>query len=449
MTARKLEVRLEQFLEPVGYLSSTNEGGTSYSYSEQYLGDPKKVPISIALPLKPEQFDDIETRAFFDNLLPENDQLQQVMEREGLARTDTVGLLSHLGADCPGAISCIPDGEGPVKVPGNIPNDYDLLRDEDIKDIVRRLADREPLPNAMRDPSPLAGVQRKIALAQFQDGRFGVPKSGLRVPTTHILKVPRRTKGREALLETAAALLCRAATLDVVIPTVLNIDGLAAVLVPRFDRQIGSDGTVRRIHQEDFAQALSLPAGLKYERYGKEEGRRFDVRSIVKLLDLTAEPAAAKHDFLVATIFNLVIGNRDNHAKNHALLYDKGPVPRLAPLYDLLPTRLDNTLTEDFSFKIGNAERSNSLTQVDIMSFFSSFGLSKAAAERFISDTIAPLLGQIDKASESLTAQGLKELDDLIGSEAQRLIEVLRLKVSIRDRDYFAHGAAGGWKLGS
>ncbi len=448
MTATRLEVRLEQFIEPVGYLNSTSEGGTSYSYSEQYLGHPNKVPLSIALPLKPEQFDDIETRAFFDNLLPENDQLQQVMEREGLARTDTVGLLSHLGADCPGAISCVPDGEGPVKVPGVIPNDYDILRDEEIKDIVRRLADREPLPNVMRDPSPLAGVQRKIAFTQFQDGRFGVPKLGLRVPTTHILKVPRRTKGREALLETAAAMLCRAAALDVVIPTVLNIDGLAALLVPRFDREIGADGTVRRIHQEDFAQALGLPARLKYERYGRDD-RRFDVSNIVKLLDLTAAPAAAKHDFLVATIFNLVIGNSDNHAKNHALLYDEGSVPRLAPLYDLLPTRLDNTLTEDFSFKIGNAERSNSLTQVDIMSFLSSFGLSKAAAERFISDTIAPLLGQIDMASESLTAQGLKDFDDLIGSEAQRLIEVLRLKVSIRNRDYFTRAKSGGWKLGS
>ena len=447
MTPRTLEVRLERFDEPVGFLSSTSEGGTSYSYTKQYLGRPDKVPVSLALPLKPEQFGDLEARAFFDNLLPENDQLKQIMEREGLARTDVVGLLFHLGADCPGAISCVPSGQPPVKVPGVLATDYDVLQDEDVNDIVRRLADREPLPNEMRDPSPLAGVQRKIALAQFQDGRFGLPKSGLRVPTTHILKVPRRNKGREAQLETAAALLGQAAGLEVVIPTVLNIDGLAALLVPRFDRTVGSDGTVRRIHQEDFAQALGLPAALKYQRYGKE-GRRFDVANIVRLLDLTAEPALSKREFLTATMFNIVVGNNDNHAKNHALLYDKGLAPRLAPLYDILPIRLDNAVTHDFSFKIGDAERFSSLMGSDITSFFANFGLSTAAAARFVSDTIVPMLSQIDHVSKDLSAQGLKDFDDLIGREALGLVELLGVNASIRNRDYYSP-SAGGWRLSS
>jgi len=447
MTARTLAVRLEQFDEPVGLLSSTSEGGTSYSYTEQYLGRPDKVPVSLALPLRPEQFGDPETRAFFDNLLPENDQLKQVMEREGLARTDVVGLLFHLGADCPGAISCVPSGQYPIKIPGVISTDYDLLQDEDVKDIVRRLADQEPLPSEIRDPSPLAGVQRKIALAQLQDGRFGLPKSGLRVPTTHILKVPRRNKGREAQLEAAAALLGQAAALEVAIPTVLDIDGLPALLVPRFDRTVGSDGTVRRIHQEDFAQALGLPAALKYQRYGKE-GRRFDVANIVRLLDLTAEPAVSRREFLTTTFFNIVVGNNDNHAKNHALLYDKGAAPRLAPLYDILPIQLDYAVTQDFSFRIGNAERFSSLTGRDITAFFADFGLSTAAAARFVSDTIVPMLKQIDQVSGDLSAQGLKDFDDLIGREVRKLAELLGVNVSIRNRDYYSP-SAGGWRLSS
>jgi len=90
MTPRTLELRLEQFDEPVGLLRSIDDGGTQFSYTAQYLDRPDKLPVSLALPLRPEQFGDPETRAFFDNLLPENDQLKQVMEREGLEPTALV-----------------------------------------------------------------------------------------------------------------------------------------------------------------------------------------------------------------------------------------------------------------------------------------------------------------------------------------------------------------------
>lgn len=442
MTPRTLEVRLEQFEEPVGLLSSTEMNGLRFSYTEQYLDRSDRVPISLALPMRAEPFGDLETRAFFDNLLQENDQLKQVMEREGLTRTDLVGLLFYLGADCPGAISCAPPGDKPTKVPGDISSDYDLLQDGDLIEIVKRLADREPLPNQMRDPSPLAGVQQKIALTLLHGGRFGFPKSELRVPTTHILKVPRRGKGREAKLEVAAAQLGKAAALEVALPTHVLIGGLDTVLVPRFDRQV-IDATVRRIHQEDFAQALGLPVSLKYERYGKD-GRRFDVQAIARLLDMTATPATSKHEFLAATIFNMAIGNTDNHAKNHALLYDRGPLPRLAPLYDMLPVRLDPDVNHDFSFKVGNAERLEAVTAADIAAFFASFGLSPAAAGRLVSDTVVPMLGRIDRAAASLTALGLKDFDDLIGRETNRLADTLKVNISMRERDYYAP-RAGGW----
>jgi serine/threonine-protein kinase HipA len=447
MVARTLEVWLEQFKEPVGQLASTSGGDTSFSYTEGYLGRPDKLPVSLALPLKGGQFNDLETRAFFDNLLPENDQLNQVMERYGLMRTDIVGLLSHLGADCPGAISCIPPGQGPIKVPGILSTDYDLLEDTDVNEIVQRLADREPLPNEVRDPSPLAGVQRKIALTSLDIGRFGIPKPGTRVPTTHILKVPRRNKGREAFLEAAAAQLALTIGLEAAIPEVLEFEGLSALLVPRFDRYVDADGTVRRAHQEDFAQALGLPAALKYERYG-DGNRRFDAGSIHKLLDFTSEPAKSKRDFLLITVFNLLVGNTDNHAKNHALLYDVGTSPRLSPLYDIIPVKLDSSVIHDLAFKIGSAERFNDMSHADLFVFFELFGLSKAAANRFVNDNIAQMITTIDQATGAFAAQGLKDFDDLIGQECLWLIELLKIDLSIRQRDHFV-SRGGGWSLGS
>jgi serine/threonine-protein kinase HipA len=441
MIARTLDVRLESFQDPVGTLTSTSNGDINFAYAEQFLARSNKVPLSLALPLRPEKFSDVQTRAFFDNLLPENDQLDQVIEREALSRSDVVGLLFHLGADCPGAISCIPGGADAAKVPGVLSTDYDMLPDEEISEIVRRLANREPLPNEMRDPSPLAGVQRKIALTQFQNGDLGVPKVGLRVPTTHILKVPRRTKRREAKLEVAAAALASAIGFNVAVPKHIVFGDLFAILVRRFDRTIEGGGSVRRVHQEDFAQALGLPSTMKYERYANG-ARRFGASTIANLLELTSDPAISKRIFLEATIFNLIVGNSDNHAKNHALLYEGGPAPHFAPLYDILPVRLDKSVTHDFSFKIGHATSFSSLTKDDVFAFLHIFGLSTPAANRFISETVAPMLAMIDELTKHFTAQGLKDFDDLIGREATQLAEMFALNVRIRERDYFPQTGA-------
>ncbi len=133
----------------------------------------------------------------------------------------------------------------------------------------------------------------------------------------------------------------------------LQIAGHWCVLSTRFDR-IVQEGKVHRLHQEDFCQALGLPRSLKYERRG-EGDRAFSARAAARILDATDAPALSKQRFLEATIFNLLIGNHDGHGKNHALLYPPGGFPKLAPFYDLLPTRIDRTLTDEFAFRIGTA----------------------------------------------------------------------------------------------
>ena len=431
----KLEVRLENFSEPIGFLISDDNGNIRFGYDYGYLAFGTAFPISLSLPLRPESFDDNATRAFFQNLFQENDQLEQVMQREQLARDDVVGLLYFLGADCPGSLSCMPIGSEPSKTPGFIGSDYDFLNQQDIDEIVRRLANHEPLPEIARDPSPVAGVQRKIAVVYTPDGRYALPKPHLGVPTTHILKVPGRGEGREARLEAAAAQLANRCGLDVSIPQLVTFQGYEALLINRFDRNVSSEGIIARIHQEDFAQALGLPSRLKYERYGNSE-RAFNAAAIATVLARTAEPARALDIFLRATIFNLAIGNSDNHAKNHALLYDLGPVPRLAPLYDLLPVRLNGNVTHALSFRIGGAESAENLTLDDFADFFLKFQLTTGAATRFANTRIVRLLAVLDQATENLPGT-LKDFNDLIGRELERLIETLRLDLVVRPRDHF------------
>ncbi len=428
-----LIVRMDGFDLPAGYLASDAGQAISFAYDDHYIaaGGP---PLSLSMPLEQVSFGDVTARAFFDNLLPENDQMQRVMDREGLARDDIVGLLGHLGADCSGAISCLPIGGDPIKVPGVLSEDYTLLAPGEIAEIARSLAERQRLPDTITDPSPVAGVQRKIALTHTPQG-FAKPKPGRKVPTTHILKVPETRLRRDARLEAAAARLAGALGLDVSIPEAIVIDGVEALLITRFDRVV-REGVVYRLHQEDFAQALGLPARLKYERNGTP-GRRFDAEAIARVLDQTEVPALARAAFLSATVFNLLIGNTDNHAKNHGLLYRHGRAPVLAPLYDLLPSRMNLDFNDHLSFNIGAADHPDAITLADLMAFLEVFGMRRAAASRFIENVVKPMILALERATLGLSGERLKDMDDLIGRETEQLVGVLGLDVPVRDRDYF------------
>lgn len=192
---------------PMGRLEALDDENIRFSYTPQALEAGQ--PISLSLPLTDAPVGDMLARAFFDNLLPENEQMAQVMDREGLDRADIVGILAHVGGDCAGAISCVPSGAAPIKVPGNLDEDYRALSPDELSSIVQRLADRQPLPDGIKDPSPVAGVQSKLAVTRLPDGRLALPRGDRRVPTTHILKVPRRDEAEEAVQESLACQLAR------------------------------------------------------------------------------------------------------------------------------------------------------------------------------------------------------------------------------------------------
>ena len=98
------------------------------------------------------------------------------------------------------ALSCIPEDSPPAKVPGNLKTDYIPLAPKDLAQIVLRLGNNWPLPEELKDPSPVAGIQRKIALVAIGN-EFAIPVPGSGAPTTHILKVPGPGLTREAFYE--------------------------------------------------------------------------------------------------------------------------------------------------------------------------------------------------------------------------------------------------------
>ncbi|KAK0332273.1 hypothetical protein LTR94_025553, partial [Friedmanniomyces endolithicus] len=439
-----LDVYLDGSPRPVGALAALDNGSTRFVYMDHHIAQADAIPLSLSLPLTDEPYGDALTRAFFDNLLPENDQMRRIMDRHRIARDDFVGLLAFLGADCPGAVSCVPEGAGPVKNPGVLATDYDPLDWETLGEFVRRMANGLPLPDEVRDPSPVAGYQQKMALTRLNDGAYGLPRPQTGAPTTHILKTPQVAERRDAELERSAAFLAQAVGLSVVLPEVLQLYGHPAMLIERYDR-VNANGVVQRLHQEDFAQALGLPARLKYERRGTPE-HAFNTAAVYPLLLRTAEPARAIREFLKLTLFNACVGNADNHAKNHSLLYT-GATPRLAPAYDLLPTRMNGQMAAEMGFRIGEATTVEEVRPRDIALLFRTFGYQDNPTLRFVLREVAPLMLTLDAAAGD-RALAAKDLDDMIGANLEILSAACGLELDLRERDHFQH-SGGGWLSGS
>ncbi len=443
-----LDVYLEAVQEPIGQLSSEPDGDMSF----RYLTDAISHAISVSLPIREEPFGDVVVRGFFSNLLFENEMRDQVMQRHGITERDIVGLLAHLGADCPGAISCVPEGAPPGKRPGCLDTDYDVLEgapvvpetapanDFDITPLpvegmmVRlmvSLRDHRRLPAGIVDPSPLAGVQGKVALAVLPDGRMGFPKPGSGAPTTHVLKVPRAGAMASVACEhLATRLMARVQRHPVVQTRVLGEGSLQGLLITRFDRNV-TEGKVYRVHQEDFCQALGLGHTLKYERNGVG-ARTFTAAAIGGLLRATRLPGVARQAFFEITLTNMVLGNSDNHAKNHALLY-KAAKPELAPAYDIDPVLLDRGVTHEMSFRIGQARMADDVGRDDLNAFMAALG-----ARGFVKtqeNRVAGIAQALVQEAADLPRPVGKGLCDAIRQQAHNLSANLELDLAVPEFD--------------
>ena len=439
-----LDVYLEAVLEPIGKLSAARDGTMSFAYTTNAIPH----PVSMSMPIREEPYGDVATRGFFSNLLFENEMRDQAMQRHGIAERDIVGLLFHLGADCPGAISCVPEGAPPGKRPGRLEVDYGALDGSPVlagtlsavtdplpvggslAEIMASLRDHRRLPPQTEDPSPLAGVQGKIALTRLPDGRLGLPMPGSGAPTTHILKVPRAAAMTSVLREhIATRLMAQAQAHPVAETCVLGEGDLQGLLVARFDRRL--DGTeVHRVHQEDFCQALGFGHWLKYERNGGE-GRAFTASAIGHLLDATRVPAMARQAFFEITLVNLVLGNSDNHAKNHALLYTASK-PELAPAYDIDLVLLDD-VTHEMSFRIGDARVADDITGEDLDRFLKALGARSFGKpqQRRATSIIKTLL----EAADALPRPAGKGLCDVIRQQAYHVSGNLGLGLDVAEFD--------------
>lgn len=326
----------------VGTLQVNQHGQMRFTYAADWLSDAARPPISYSLPKQDLPFRQNQCRPFFAGLLPEETQRELLAGALGISRGNDFAFLEALGGEVAGALTLWPAGElPPTPAARGTPRS---LSDSELVDVLDTLPKRPLLAGHEGLRLSLAGAQTKLPVVLVDD-RVALPARGQ--PTTHILKpaiarFPHTTEN-EALVMTLAA----AVGLTVAPVTARSVKGRPYLLVTRYDRRFDANGQARRLHQEDFCQALGIVPERKYAAEGGPTFKAgFDL-----LRRATTVPAVAVLAFLDAAIFNLIVGNADAHGKNFSLLYQGADVS-LAPFYDLLSTVVYPELSPKLAMKI-------------------------------------------------------------------------------------------------
>jgi serine/threonine-protein kinase HipA len=399
----------------VGTLTQDDSGDLEFSYDLGYLETTSR-GISLSLPSTQKLHKGKTVKAFFSGLLPEESVRERLAGYLGVSEKNPFALLEIVGGDCAGALALYPQD----KKPSEEAKEIEPLDDARLKEILDLIKRRPMLAGDEGYRLSLAGAQDKLAVG-FKNGKVQLIKGG--APTTHILKPIIERVQDSAHNELFCMKLAKRMGIAVPEAMLHFVDDMPYYLVERYDRVIGEDGSVKRIHQEDFCQALGIAPEIKYEREGGP--------SIAACQDVisnhTARPAADQIKLLDIVIFNYLIGNADAHGKNFSLLY-KGDKPELAPAYDLLSTVVYLDLSEKMAMKIGGKYKPKDVYLHNFHRMVSDTKAAQSVMNRQIkkmSEKIvdAAITLRIKLQKEGLTSDIFEEIIEIIKERSHRLSE--------------------------
>lgn len=335
--------------------------------------------LSYSLPLTRRRIESPAVEIYLTNLLPEGSVRSQLEREHGVRPGDALGLLTHIGAECAGAVQVTAEeslGAGEL-VP---------LSEDEVARIVLEMPTITP-PEGQSVTASLGGVQSKVLLTRTPQG-WAWPAAG--AMSTHILK-PEPTDPSVPIpeiieLEEWALRLARAAGLPAAEATIETFGDRRALVIERYDRVEG-----RRLHQEDFAQALSIRPGDKYEPVGSEGRLRAIARGVG---GEAASPSRFRADLLRLVTFNVLIGNGDGHAKNYSLLLSDG-VFSLAPAYDVAPVFHANPRFGDAGMRVAGQRQLRYIGADHLVDEAASWGMDRAEARTLVSETVDAVMAAL------------------------------------------------------
>lgn len=299
-------------------LTRDQSGAVTFAYDPGYTGErvATTLPVetgSLTVPgggLPP----------FFAGLLPEGHRLSVVRDATKTSLDDELTLLLAVGADVPGDVQVVPQGEEPSAAPPVMSGDPAEL-------------DFRALAESM-DPHGIPGVQAKASASMVN-----VPVLFRSTPSIIKLDPPQHPHlvANEALhLEHAQRLKIPVTKWTVV----RDSSGIPGLVVSRFDRHRADAGSFLRLAMEDAAQLLGVLPAAKYSVDAVDV-----VRAVVSNVDA---PVLAARNLYIQFLYSWLTGNGDLHAKNVSVLRGADGRWAVAPVYDVPCT----ALYRDFSLAL-------------------------------------------------------------------------------------------------
>ena len=409
----------------VGRLSQNRHGELGFVYAPEWLEAGDAVPpLSVSLPKRAEPFSRRECGPFFSGLLPEEGQRDAVARLLGVSRGNDFALLDRLGGDVAGAIQLLPPGASHPPVAPPVGTRPQPLEPEKLAAVLDALPVRPLLADEEGLRLSLAGSQSKLPVV-LVSGEIALPVPGQ--ATTHILKPPMTrfpdtVENETFIMRLAARIGLLAAPVEA-----RTVHRRKFLLVERYDRAPDANGRVRRIHQEDFCQALGIWPQRKYAGEGGPALR--DCFALLRRV--AARPAVDILKLLDAVIFNLIAGNADAHGKNFSLLHaDAGTC--LAPLYDLLTTVIYPELSPRLAMKIGKRA---TLEEMDSRGW-ESFAAGACLGRPFVYRRVSEISDVVESRAREVAGElqggalddaALSGLADTVAARANRCAHTVKL----------------------
>jgi len=409
VSERHLEVLVNE--RRVGWLREADDLW-SFEYDPRWAAAADAFDLSPALPRsQPVHADGAALRPvqwYFDNLLPEEALRSALAKEARLADEDAFGLLAFFGGESAGSLV--------LRTPGAVAAEAGL-RPLALPALDARISnlDRVSLTHEAPKRMSLAGAQHKMVVV-LRDGALFEPLPG--TASTHILKPDHASGDYPASVMNEFFTMKLAAAVGLDVPPVHRLYVPRPVyIVERFDRVLPpADGAVpqarpERLHIIDTCQLLNKSRSFKYQAA--------HLHTLAEALALCRTKAAARRQLYRWVLFNVLVGNGDNHLKNLSFRVTTQGIS-LAPAYDLLCTAVYEAKVfaghrarwpnVDLALSLGEARTFAQVTGAGLVAAGRTLGLSTAAAER----ELGVMTRDLPTAASRLLAQIEADFDPLL-----------------------------------
>ncbi len=313
----------------------------TFTYGRSYLGRPNAIPLYLPeLPFRRGE------------LTPHSGEIagcvadagpdawgRRVIEYQRIGEAAELGTLAYLLASGSNRASALDFQESAVDYN---PRGHDLVPLDELAETVDRIESGIPLSpaleRALHHGSSMGGARPKAVLAD------GVQQK--------IAKFTSATDSYPVVkAEYVAMELAHRAGLSVAGVSLDRVLGKDVLLVDRFDRTL--DGGRKLVVSALTILGLHDADGMA-GRYATYSDLAFQIRSRF------TDPGATLKELFARIAFNIMVGNTDDHARNHAAFWD-GTQLSLTPAYDICP---QNRVGEEAAQAMAFGDNGDRLSQV-------------------------------------------------------------------------------------